>query len=98
MKDIESLALKCNVQIQMIQAVSEIGNETGLIHCFVYTPENPSVPNQYKCFTIDTGCMIDKRAKVFPIIINLQDPNSEFGYEDAECTARKRRSGRSGHP
>ena len=72
--EIEKLALECGVQIQMLQRVGVNGSESGLISCVVYTPESDK-PNPYKGFTIDTGMIIDKRAKVFPAILTT-------GYED----------------
>lgn len=72
--EIEKLALECGVQIQMLQRVGVNGADSGLISCVVYTPESDK-PNPYKGFTIDTGMIIDKRAKVFPAILTT-------GYED----------------
>ena len=72
--DIEKLALECGVQIQMIARAGTNGEDSGLITCVVYTPESPK-PNPYKGFTIDTGMIIDRRAKVFPGIV-------QTGFED----------------
>ncbi len=74
LKDIEKLALDCGVQIQMLARLGSNGEDCGLISCIVYTPESPK-PNPYKGFTIDTGMIIDKRAKVFPGIV-------QYGFED----------------
>lgn len=77
LKDIEKIALDCGVQIQMLSRLGSNGEDSGLISCIVYTPESPK-PNVFKGFTIDTGVIIDKRAKVFPGII-------QFGFEDMPC-------------
>lgn len=74
LSDIEKLALECGVQIQMIARAGTNGEDSGLITCVVYTPESPK-PNPYKGFTIDTGMIIDRRAKVFPGIV-------QTGFED----------------
>lgn len=73
--EIEKLALECGVQIQMIPRPGSNGKDSGLIACFVYTPEAPETPNLFKCFTIDTGYIIDRRAKIFPTV-------QEVGFED----------------
>ena len=72
--DIEKLALECGVQLQMLARTGTNGEDSGLISCIVYTPESPK-PNPYKGFTIDTGNIIDRRAKVFPGIV-------QYGFED----------------
>lgn len=74
MADIEKLALDMGIQILMQPRQGSNGQECGLINCIVYTPESPN-PNVAKGFTIDTGCIIDRRAKMFPTIIPA-------GYED----------------
>lgn len=77
MGKIEKLALEHGAQIQMTKKLTPNGEDSGLINCFVYTPESYK-PNIAKCFTIDTGSIIDHRAKLFPIII-------ESGYECYPC-------------
>ena len=77
LKDIENLALECGVQIQMMSRMGPNGEDSGLISCIVYTPESYK-PNPYKGFTIDTGMIIDRRAKVFPGIV-------AYGFEDMKA-------------
>lgn len=74
LKDIERTALECGKQIQMIPRMGSNGTPSGLISCIVYSPESPE-PSPQKCFTIDTGVIIDRRAKIFPGIIDV-------GFED----------------
>ena len=74
--DIEKIALANGVQVQFVARVGLDGNPNGLISCISYT--EPSKPNPYKGFTIDTGVIMDKRAKVYPAII-------ESGYEDLQA-------------
>lgn len=78
--DIENIALANNVQVKFLERVGLDGNPNGLISCISYTaqPGEPNKPNPYKGFTIDTGVIIDKRAKVFPAIL-------ESGYEDLQA-------------
>lgn len=74
--DIEKIALANGVQVQFIPRVGLDNNPNGLISCISYT--EPSKPNPYKGFTIDTGVIMDKRAKVYPAIV-------ESGYEDMQA-------------
>lgn len=74
--DIEEIALRCGVQVQMLERLGVNGMPSGLISCVVFTGE--SYPNVFKGFTIDTGVIIDRRAKVFPAIL-------EYGYEDLQA-------------
>lgn len=76
MADIEKIALECGVQVQMIERMSPNGQPSKLISCIVYTPGSDK-PNPYKGFTVDTGTIIDARAKVFPGIV-------PYGYEDMQ--------------
>ena len=73
---IEGIALKCGVQVQMAERVGQNGLPNGLISCIVYTGD--SKPNPFKGFTVDTGVIIDRRAKVFPGIVSI-------GYEDMQA-------------
>lgn len=77
MAKIEKLALEHGAQILMVKQPTPNGEDSGLINCYVYTPQS-SQPNVAKCFTIDTGSIIDHRAKLFPIIV-------ESGYESYPC-------------
>lgn len=73
--EIEKLALSHGLQIRMIERVKN-GTPIGLINCYIYTPElGLEKPNDRKCFTIDTGMIIDHRAKIFPAVLIE-------GYED----------------
>lgn len=74
--DIEKIALSHSVQVQFVPRAGLDGNPNGLISCISYT--EPSKPNPYKGFTIDTGVIIDKRAKVYPGIV-------AEGYEDMQA-------------
>lgn len=74
--DIEKIALENGVQVQFMPRVGLDGNPNGLISCISYT--EPTKPNPYKGFTIDTGVIIDKRAKVYPAIV-------QSGYEDMQA-------------
>ena len=75
--DIEKIALACGVQVQMIpRATADGKNFNGLISMIVYT--GGPKPNPLKGFTIDTGVIIDHRAKVFPSIL-------AEGYEDLQA-------------
>lgn len=76
--DIERIALECGAQVQMIPRATFDGkNFSGLISVITYTDGNPK-PNPLKGFTIDTGVIIDHRAKVFPAIL-------AEGYEDLQA-------------
>lgn len=70
--DIEKIALDNYVQVNFIERIGLDGNPNGLIDVLSFTGQ--STPNEYKCFTIDTGCLYDKRAKVFPRVVG-------YGYE-----------------
>lgn len=76
MADIEAIALKCGVQIQLHEQCGLNGMPNGLVSCITYTGQPK--PNPYKGFTIDTGVIIDHRAKVFPGIC-------VGGYEDMQA-------------
>ena len=76
MADIEAIALKCGVQIQLLEQCGLNGMPNGLVSCVTYTGQPK--PNPYKGFTIDTGVIIDHRAKVFPGIC-------VGGYEDMQA-------------
>lgn len=62
--DIEKIAIDCGVQVNMVERIGLDGNPNGLIDIVSYT-NNSTEPNLFKCFVVDTGCIIDKRAKVF---------------------------------
>lgn len=70
--DIEKIALDNYVQVNFIERLGLDGNPNGLIDVLAFTGQ--PTPNEYKCFTIDTGCLYDKRAKVFPRVVG-------YGYE-----------------
>lgn len=72
LSDIEKIALENNVQVNFIERLGLDGNPNGLIDVLAFTGQ--PTPNEYKCFTIDTGCLYDKRAKVFPKVVG-------YGYE-----------------
>lgn len=72
--DIEKIAIDNRVQVLFKERLGLDGNPNGLIDVISYT-EGSNQPNSYKCFTIDTGSLYDKRAKVFPGIV-------QYGYED----------------
>lgn len=72
LSDIEKIALENNVQVNFIERLGFDKKPNGLIDVMSFTGK--SIPNAYKCFTIDTGCLYDKRAKVFPKVISC-------GYE-----------------
>lgn len=77
LEDIEKIATKMNVALRMCNCIDHAGNPNGLIEVYTFTTQ--SVPNESKCFTIDTGIIIDKRAKVFPGLLQRG-----YGYEDFE--------------
>lgn len=68
MKDIETMALKEDVQLSMqhVPSIVNIGHPSGLISCYAYTD---GIPNVYKSFTIDTGVIIDRRVKMYPALV-----------------------------
>ena len=70
--DIEKIGLDNGVQVRFVERLGLDNNPNGLIDVLSFT--GYTNPNEYKCFTIDTGCLYDKRAKVFPGIF-------EYGYE-----------------
>ena len=75
--DIEKIALKNDVQVKFLERVDSEGRPNGLISCIAYTA-GKAEPNVFKSFTIDTGHIIDRRAKVFPIIV-------DNGFEDYQA-------------
>lgn len=77
--DIESIALENGVQLRMFERPGINGNPSGLLTIVAYTGD-PAVENRFKSFTIDTGMIIDKRAKVFPGVV-------PSGYENMQAYA-----------
>ena len=75
--EIEKIAVECNAQIRMVPRIRSNNEQTGLITCIVYTTD-PNVPTYKKCFTIDTGVIIDRRKKVLAGV-------AEYGYEDMKA-------------
>lgn len=73
MAEIEKIALELGYQVQMVPRAAPNGNPDGLITVVTYQNGNPH-PIPQKGFTIDTGFIIDRRAKMFPAVIN-------YGYE-----------------
>lgn len=82
LQDVENVALKNGCQVKMMERIGANGNSVGLID--VYTEVNDIVAEK-KSFTIDTGNIIDKRIKVFPVIL-------ECGYEKYQAYPLKDRS------
>lgn len=78
LEEIEKEALKHNIQVQMIPMLGPDGNPNGLINVLSYIPGSQINPSPYKSFTIDTGCIIDKRVKMFPTVI-------PSGYENFQA-------------
>ena len=73
MADIEKVALNLGYQVQMVQRTGPDGNPDGMIAVYTYMDGSPN-PIMQKAFTIDTGVIIDRRAKMFPVTLN-------YGYE-----------------
>lgn len=67
LEDVENIALQNGVQVLFTERPGSDGNPSGLIECASYTTS--SEPNLFKCFTIDTGVLIDRRAKVIPAVL-----------------------------
>ena len=77
LEDIEKIASKMDIALRMCNCIDHAGSPNGLIEVYVFT--NQSEPNPYKCFTVDTGIIIDRRAKIFPGLLQRG-----YGYEDFE--------------
>lgn len=82
LQDVEDVALKNGCQVKMMERIGANGNSVGLID--VYTEVNDIVAEK-KSFTIDTGNIIDKRIKIFPVILY-------YGYEKYQAYPLKDRS------
>lgn len=80
--EIEKIATEKGCKIKMIERKSVSGMPIGLIDCF--TSYN-DVYAAKKSFSIDTGNIIDRRAKLFPEIL-------QYGYERLQAYPLKVRS------
>lgn len=72
MGKIEEIALKNGIQIDMRFNKGDIKNNNGIILVFAY---NGSKVEMEKSFSIDTGVMIDRRVKFYPMAC-------EYGFEN----------------
>ena len=80
--EVEKIALDKGCQVKMTERKSISGMPIGLIDCFTSVDDAYAVK---KSFTIDTGNIIDRRAKVFPEIV-------QYGYEKLQAYPLKVRS------
>ena len=82
LKDICDLAEKNDIGIEMIPNIGPDGKPNGLITCNCYTSN--SGKNVPKCFTIDTGNIMDRRPKMFmETVESLQTTNDTFEGKQA---------------
>lgn len=77
MKEIEQIAIETGHQVQFIMRAGPDGNPDGMITVVTFVNGNPK-PNPAKGFTVDTGMIIDRRPKMFPVII-------PYGFENYPC-------------
>lgn len=78
MADIERVAATNGIQLEMHFRMAPDGHSSdGLITVVAYNDGNPK-PNPLKGFTIDCGMIIDRRAKMFPVIL-------PFGFEQYQA-------------
>ena len=75
--EIEKIALDSGHQVQFIMRAGPDGNPDGLITVVTYLNGNPH-PIPQMGFTIDTGMIIDKRPKMFPVVV-------PYGFENYPC-------------
>lgn len=76
--DIERVARECGAQVKYDMRPGSNGKPSGLITCLTFTANDVNRPNPYKSFTIDTGKIIDRRAKIL-----IGDPTM-MAYEDMQ--------------
>ena len=77
MKEIEQIAIETGHQVQFIMRAGPDGNPDGMVTVVTFINGNPK-PNPAKGFTVDTGMIIDRRPKMFPVII-------PYGFENYPC-------------
>lgn len=75
LEEIERVARECGAQVKYEMRPGSNGKPSGLITCLTYAG-NINRPNPFKSFTIDTGKIIDRRAKIL-----IGDPTT-MAYED----------------
>lgn len=66
LKEIEDIALSRGHQVFFNPHINGQGNLDGLIEVAVYDPSGKNI-NTFKSFVIDTGRIIDRRVKLFPV-------------------------------
>lgn len=66
LKEIEDIALNHGHQVFFNPHINHQGNLDGLIEVAVYDPSGKNI-NTFKSFVIDTGRIIDRRVKIFPV-------------------------------
>lgn len=66
LKEIEDIALSHGHQVFFNPHINHQGNLDGLIEVAVYDPSGKNI-NTFKSFVIDTGRIIDRRVKIFPV-------------------------------
>ena len=76
--DIERVARECGAQVKFDMRPGSNGKPSGLITCLTFTANDVNRPNPFKSFTIDTGKIIDRRAKIL-----IGDPTT-MAYEDMQ--------------
>lgn len=76
--EIERVARECGAQVKYEMRPGSNGKPSGLITCLTFTENDVNRPNPFKSFTIDTGKIIDRRAKIL-----IGDPVT-MAYEDMQ--------------
>ncbi len=76
--EIERVARECGAQVKYEMRPGSNGKPSGLITCLTFTENDINRPNPFKSFTIDTGKIIDRRAKIL-----IGDP-TVMAYEDMQ--------------